>query len=121
MPEDAEPFTGRWICGSVSLTVRWDEDSFDVRVNRNSSALENTEWIYRCRYADDSRMLISLPTGTRTDYVHTESTAEVTTTVVYDNGEAVFLLDKNGCLIWRDDREAAGAGLRFERLSDKAW
>ena len=117
MPEDAEPFTGRWVCGSASLTVRWDEDCFDVRVNRSSSALENTEWIYRCRYADDSRMLISLPTGTRTDYVHEESTAEFTAAVIYDDGEAAFLMDRDGCLIWRDDREAAGAGLRFERLS----
>jgi hypothetical protein len=62
-------------------------------------------------------MLISLPTGTRTDYVHAESTAEFTAAVIYDDGEAAFLMDRDGRLIWRDDREAAGAGLRFERLS----
>ena len=38
--------------------------------------------------------------------------------VVYEDGKAVFSLDAEGCLIWQDQNENAGEGLRFVRTGD---
>lgn len=117
MPAEAEPFTGSWACDGTTLDISWNEDCFSVHIIRSSSALENSEWLYRCQYRAENGTLAADASGTRIDYVHRDDGGLVSSTERYSGGSAVFLLDRDGNLIWRDDREGAGAGMRFERMT----
>lgn len=116
-PVETEAFLGRWQCGRAGLTVSWTpDDDFTVSIIRSSSAWENTEWRYHCTYDEKNYTLVSLPDGSRSEYAHNGDGELVTTTLVYNDGTAAFLLDRDGYLIWQDNKEYAGKGLRFERL-----
>ena len=42
----------------------------------------------------------------------------VSATEIYSDGSATFSLDGEGKLIWRDEKENAGDGMLFEKVSD---
>ena len=117
VPVETEAFLGEWQCDRAGLTVSWTpDDGFTVSIIWSSSAWENTEWRYCCTYDTESCALVSLPDGTRTEYVHSDDGELASSTLVYSDGTATFLLDKEGYLIWQDNKEYAGKGMRFERL-----
>ena len=84
-----------------------------------SSAWEHTEWEYSCFYHDEDHTLVSMPFGTRTEVVYDENGEQTSATEVYNDGEAIFSLDEEGKLIWLDEKENAGDGMRFEKLPEE--
>ncbi|MBR2661720.1 MAG: hypothetical protein IKE15_10035 [Clostridia bacterium] len=117
IPTETEAFLGRWQCDRAGLTVSWTpDDDFTVSVVWSSSAWENTEWRYHCTYDAENCTLVSLPDGTRTEYAHNEDGELASSALVYSDGTASFLLNRDGYLIWQDNKEYAGKGMRFERL-----
>ena len=117
VPVETEAFLGQWQCDRAGLTVSWTpDDDFTVSIVWGSSAWENTEWRYHCTYDEKNYTLVSLPDGTRTEYVHDDNGSLASSTLVYSDGTAAFLLDKEGYLIWQDNKEYAGKGMPFERL-----
>lgn len=116
-PVESEAFLGQWHCDRAGLTVSWTpDDDFTVSIVWSSSAWDNTEWRYHCIYDEKNATLASLPDGTRTEYAHNGDGELATSTLVYHDGTATFLLDRDGYLIWQDNKEYAGKGMRFERL-----
>ena len=57
-----------------------------------------------------------MPTGIHTDNVYGEDGEIVSSTVIYDDGEATFTLDEEGHLLWHDAKEDAGKDMLFEKV-----
>ena len=102
-----------WVCGRATVSVYWEEEGYKVGVEWGSSAWEYTEWEYSCFYDPESNTLISMPFGMRTEWVYNESGDIFDGNVVYDDGEAAFSMDEEGCVRWNDLKENAGEGLQF--------
>ncbi len=119
MPDGAKAFEGVWQCDRASIAVDREEEGFKVLITWGSSAWEHTEWQYSCYYKDEDQTLAAVPFGTRTDFVYGDDGGIVSATEIYQDGEAVFSLDAEGYLIWQDQKENAGEGMRFEKLPEE--
>jgi len=116
MPAEAAAFEGVWQCDRATIAMYGEEEGFNVLITWGSSAWEYTEWDYSCFYHDEDSTLVSMPFGTRTDLVYDENGDIASADEVYNDGEAVFSLDEEGKLIWQDQKENAGDGMRFEKI-----
>ena len=116
MPAGAAAFEGVWQCDRATIAMYWEEEGFKVLITWGSSAWEHSEWEYSCYYHEGDNTAVSLPFGTRTEYVYGDNGELVSATEAYNDGAATFLLDEEGCLIWQDEKENAGDGMRFEKL-----
>ena len=103
-----------WVCDRASIEIYWEEEGYKVSVTWASSAFEETEWMYSCYYDPETDSLMDPGTGIRSESVYGEGGEMVSHTDVYDDGEAVFSLDADGHLVWKDMKEDAGAGMVFE-------
>ncbi|MBR5345369.1 MAG: hypothetical protein IK127_06045 [Clostridia bacterium] len=111
-------FSGTWACDRAVISINWEEEGYRILIQWGSSAWECTEWEYSCYFHEEENKLVSMPFGTRTEMVYGEDGDLVSATVVYDDGEATFYLDEEGFLIWADEKENAGEGMRFELLPE---
>ena len=75
-----------------------------------------TEWEYSCLYQADDNSLAAMPTGIRTDVVYGDDGEVASYQTVYEDGDAVFTLDEDGFLLWKDLKEDAGKDMRFEHV-----
>ena len=116
MPEAAAVFSGSWVCGRASIDMDWEEEGFRVFISWSSSASEVTEWEYSCLYQADDNSLAAMPTGIRTDVVYGDDGEVASYQTVYEDGDAVFTLDEDGFLLWKDLKEDAGKDMRFEHV-----
>ncbi len=109
-------FEGEWQCDRAAIEVYWEEEGFKVLIRWGSSAWEHTEWEYSCYYHEDDGTLVSMPFGIRTEFVYGDDGEIVSATETYNDGEATFYLDEEGCLIWQDEKENAGEGMHFTKV-----
>ena len=119
MPEAADAFEGVWQCERATVAMYWEDEGFKVLITWGSSAWEYSEWEYSCYYHEEDNTVVSVPFGTRTEYVYGEDGELASATEAYNDGAATFLLDEEGYLIWRDEKENAGEGMRFEKLPEE--
>ena len=116
MPEEAAVYEGTWVCDRASIEIVWEEEGFRVFISWGSSAAETSEWEYSCHYIAETKSLEAVPTGIHTDNVYGADGEIVSSTVIYDDGEATFTLDEEGRLLWHDVKEDAGKDMLFERV-----
>ena len=116
MPEEAAVYEGTWVCDRASIEIVWEEEGFRVFISWGSSAAETSEWEYNCHYIAETKSLEAMPTGIHTDNVYGADGEIVSSTVIYDDGEATFTLDEEGRLLWHDVKEDAGKDMLFERV-----
>ena len=116
MPAGAEAFEGVWQCDRASIEMYWEEMGFKVTVQHAGSAWEEYQWDYSCSWDEDSKTLVSLPFGLLTKFVYNDDGDVVSSEEIYSDGEASFSLDGEGCLIWKDEKENAGEGMRFVKM-----
>ena len=121
---DAEParaaaFEGVWQCDRATIAMYWEEEGFKVLITWGSSAGEHSEWEYSCYYHEENNTVVSMPFGTRTEFVYGDDGELVSATEAYNDGEAVFSLDAEGYLLWLDEKENAGDGMRFEKVPEE--
>ena len=114
---DPDPFSGVWACDRATAEIVWEEEGYRVLISWGSSAWETTTWEYSCYYHEEDGTIVSMPFGSRTEWVYDDNGEVVSSKVVYDDGVAVFALDQEGRLIWQDEKENAGEGLRFDWVS----
>ena len=114
---DPDLYSGVWQCDRASIDIVWEEEGYRVLVEWANSAWETTTWEYSCYYHEDDCTLVSMPFGRCTEWVYGEDGECVSAEEAYDDGTAVFSLDDDGCLIWQDEKENAGEGMKFEWIS----
>ncbi|MBR3740383.1 MAG: hypothetical protein IKN04_07960 [Clostridia bacterium] len=118
-PAGAAAFEGVWQCDRATIAMYWEEEGFKVLITWGSSAWEHSEWEYSCYYHEENNTVVSVPFGIRTEYVYGDNGELVSATEAYNDGEAVFSLDEEGKLIWLDEKENAGDGMRFEKIPEE--
>lgn len=116
MPEEAAVYEGTWACERASIEMTWEEEGFRVFISWGSSAAETSEWEYSCYYNAETNSLEAMPTGIHTDNVYGADGEIVSSTVIYEDGEATFTLDGEGHLLWHDAKEDAGKDMLFEKV-----
>ena len=116
MPDEAAAFEGEWQCDRATAEFYWEEEGFKVLISWGSSAWETTTWEYSCFYHEDDNTVVSMPFGIKTELVFDENGNETSATAAYEDGQATFKIDENGYLVWIDEKENAGGGMRFEKL-----
>ena len=114
-------FQGVWIAGEeidshYELNCYWDVEEptegeihsgYKVEITRNDGEA-CTCWNYACIYHADTNTLVSL-FGTK-EFSGSEGEPFIT---VYEDGEAEFSFDDEGCIRWKDANENAGEDLQF--------
>ncbi len=115
---DPDNYSGVWQCDRASIEINWEEEGYRVLVQWGSSAWECTVWEYSCYWHEEGNTLVSTPFGIRNELVYSDDSELPEITVVYDDGEAVFSLDEESCLIWTDLKENMGENMRFEWIGE---
>ena len=112
--EDDGLFVGEWVSGESWISVTLRRGVYDVLVVVEVSEDEAHIWEYTCAL-DESGALVG--TGVKTVEISDDAIDEVTETVIFDDGQAVFTLDGD-TLLWNDAKEDAGQGMVFEHFVD---
>ena len=113
--ESVDMFDSAWVCGSSKVEAWYMGGIWEVVVSLNYGA---SKWDYSCLYDGDQKALVSMDTETNVKSVISldEEGSEADREVVDTEAKAVFTLDEHGHLIWKDEKEDAGAGLEFEKI-----
>jgi chemotaxis protein histidine kinase CheA len=98
----------------VNLGVR--TDGVEVVVVKKTGEKEWLSWEYLPAYDDEKKILVSTGNGMKSTNVE-DADGNVSAKYEYEDGSATFSLDENGDLIWKDEKEDAGAGLAFHKTS----
>ncbi len=109
-------YTGRWQCGPAELEIAHEQEGCRVLILWGNGNGAVTQWEYSCYYEEDEHTVVSMPVGTCTEFQYSEDGALTSMKTVYCDGIAVFSLDEEGCLIWLDEKENAGEGMRFTKI-----
>lgn len=112
----AERFESTWSTDGATADIRFEDDYFQVHVERFDHGEEWNTWDYRCTYDAAQQALIADGTGCKTAYAFDFATGCETETMVYQNGSAVFSLHPEEYLVWLDEEENAGQELRFTKM-----
>ena len=110
-------FENDYYCGNYTMSCFWDvEEPAEGEIYSGykvTITLEDetgvTEWYFPCFYNPETNTLDSL-FGTR-EFKPADSEAYE---IVYEDGEASFSMNEEGCVLWDDKKDNAGEGLVFE-------
>ena len=108
--EVAEKFMGEWQTDTATCSIENIGGGFTITIKQGSAANGQTTWTYVDCYIHGDDM-VSDSTGTKT--VPDEEGGSDQTE--YTDGSATFSIDKDGKLIWKDKKEDAGKGLKFDK------
>ena len=109
-----EAYDGYWISEDrttlAEIGVR--QDRVEIVVYRTPGEMEFTSWEYLPEY-DDSTKTLKADNGMKSLNQVAENGDLADSQYTYDDGAATFSIDADGKLTWQDEKENAGAGLRF--------
>ena len=115
-----DEYLGVWQCDRCSLILDKEGDCYTFDIYWGSSASETTEWYYFTIFegeTEEGAKFSSDPHGRKIEITTDAKTGDSISTMVYENGQADFII-KDGVLTWVDymDDEATAGGLKFEKL-----
>lgn len=108
-------FDSAWVCGSSTVEAWYLGGVWEVTVSTGYGA---EKWDYTCMYDPEQKALVSLDSESNVKSVIrlTEEGSEADREVTDTEAKAVFTLDEHGHLLWKDEKEDAGAGMEFEKI-----
>lgn len=114
-PEAIALFSSEWTDGFTSVRIYAEEDHWRVWI---ISADGTSEWDYCCLFDEKEKTLTADKNLENIKSILTldEEGSVIGDDVAYTDGAAVFSLDSEGKLIWKDEKEDAGAGFAFEKI-----
>ena len=126
--EGGKKFERDWAIAGGLAEIYYEEEGYRVTLTVENNDGTGALWQYSCYYAEDTDSLLSV-SSSRTDF-----------TIDFDTGDTVygdtmyegideegqsteFTIDADGCLIWKDGHDNAGAGLKFADIGrfDGVW
>ena len=112
MPEAAAEYEGLWRNVDAEADITWEGLGFKVIITRPQGGGRETRWEYSCSVTDDNK-LVALPLGLRVEV------GDGSTEPVYEDGEAEFYFDEDGCLVWdnKKEGEVLEIGTVFQKVS----
>lgn len=127
-PEAGKKFESDWAIAGSLVQIYYEEEGYRVMLEMEKGLEAGSLWEYACYYHEDTDSLVSV-SSSRTDYTITLDTGDreykdpVYEGIDDGNQCTEFSIDADGCLIWEDGHENAGAGLRFTNIGrfDGVW
>ena len=92
--------------------------AFLARFVKGYPVAVNGKWEYDCLYDEEQKTLVSIDgaENIKTEITIDEEGSEIDWAEIYNDGKAVFSLNEDGKLIWKDEIKDEGAGLAFEKI-----
>ena len=126
-PEAGKKFENDWAIPGGLVQIYYEEEGYRVIMEIDKEGAGSLRE-YACYYHEDTDNLVSV-SSSRTDYSFDPETGEkIYGDNVYEgfdgeNQATEFSIDADGCLVWKDGREDAGAGLKFANIGrfDGVW
>ena len=120
-PEGGKKFERDWAIAGGLAEIYYEEEGYRVTLTVENNDGTGALWQYACYYQEDTESLLSF-SSSRTDFTINPDTGDtVYGDTVYEGideeGQGTeFTIDADGCLIWKDGHDDAGAGLRFVNI-----
>ena len=108
----------KWVSGRASIEMYWEEEGYKVFIHWGGSASEAAEWSYSCYYDAETDSMSEAGFGLKEEVTYAPDGTVSEWKTVYEDGSATFYTDAEGYLIWKDEKEGAGDGMRFELAGD---
>ncbi len=112
-------FVGIWEEERVDIEIEERMEDYTVFISGSDGASEGTVWGYLCQYDPETDSLVSMENAGYKIHYWFSDTDEYSDELVYENGSAVFTINRAGLLIWEDQTEDAGAGRLFEKVPEE--
>ena len=127
-PEGGKKFESDWAVVGGLAEIYYEEEGYRVALTMNNQDGTGALWQYSCYYVEDTDSLLSV-SSSRTDFIINPDNGEtVYGDVAYEDldeeGKSTeFTIGADGCLIWKDGHDDAGAGLEFVNIGrfDGVW
>lgn len=126
-PEAGKKFESDWAVAGGLAQIVYEEEGYRVTLDLEKDGT-GALWQYSCYYHEDTDSLVSV-SSSRTNYTIDPDTGnkvfgeDVYEGIDEENRYTEFTIDSDGCLIWKDGHDDAGAGLRFADIGrfDGVW
>lgn len=127
-PEGGKKFESDWAIVGGLAEIIYEEEGYRVTLTINNQDGTGALWQYSCYYVEDTDSLLSV-SSSRTDFtINPDNGETVYGDVAYEDldeeGKSTeFTIGADGCLIWKDGHDDAGAGLEFVNIGrfDGVW
>lgn len=118
-PEGGMKFESDWAAADALVQIFYEEEGYRISLEMMKDD-GGTVWEYACYYYEETDSLVSV-SSSRMDYTLAPDTGDkVFGESAYDDlddeSTATVFTIEDGCLIWKDGREDAGAGLKFQNI-----
>lgn len=121
-PDAGRKFESWWAVPGGLVQINYEEEGYRVSVRIDpADGRDGSVWEYACYYNEETDSLLSA-TSSRTDFSCDPDTGEeIYKESAYDGFDeeataTTFSIDGNGCLVWKDGHEDAGANLAFVNI-----
>ena len=127
-PEAGMKFESDWAIAGGLARIYYEEEGYRVGLEITKEDGTGSRWEYACYYHEDTDSLSSV-SSSRLDFtVNPDNGEQVFGDYAYEgiddeNQGTEFIIDADGCLIWKDGHDDAGAGLKFANIGrlDGVW
>ena len=113
---EAQPYVSTWVAedGDWRIEVYAEDGGIKpMSVHRLGDDKEDI-WEYATELGENNE-LVSVPLGLHYQQDTVTFDWDIT---YYEDGEAIFILNEDGKLLWNDLKEGAGKGLEFEKIGN---
>ena len=112
-------FAGSYYAGRLQVTVEAGEgDNAKIHVEWAGGYKDKAEWTMTGKFDPVSKS-ISYSDGVKKEVTYKSEDVIESSKEIYTGGKGSFFFDETGKkLIWKDDKENAGEGMKFEMLSE---
>ena len=120
-PEGGRKFESDWAIAGGLAEIYYEEEGYRATLTIENRDGAGSMWEYACFYMEDTDSLLSF-SSRRLDFTIDPDTGDtVYGDVAYEGideegKETAFTIDAEGCLIWKDGHDDAGAGLKFVNI-----
>ncbi len=120
-PEGGKKFESDWAIAGGQAEIYYEEEGYRVSLSIQNEDGTGSLWEYACYYVEETDSLLSF-SSSRNDFTINPDTGDTVYAgsayegIDEEDKETVFTIDEDGCLIWKDGHDDAGAGLKFVNI-----
>ena len=119
-PEAGKKFESDWAIPGGLAQIVYEEEGYRVMLEITKEDGTGATWEYSCYYVEDKDCLSSVSSSRTNFTVDPDTGDKVPGETVYEGLDeekgTEFTIDGDGCLIWKDGHDDAGAGLKFANI-----
>ena len=114
-PEALALFDSDWVDGNAHIMFFPLGEEWNVQIENENRTIE---WLYTCAYDKEQKALVTIPGefNAKTRIFWDDEGYQTGRTTEYEDGAASFTVNEEGKLIWRDEKENAGADHAYMRI-----